>query len=151
MRYSGTLISVKDIKKAKYFYETVMEQKVLMDLGAHVAFEGGVSLQSNYSELVGQDLIMHSKPNNFQLYFEVENLDYWQNKIESLKDIEFLHKVKEYPWGQRVMRFYDYDNYIIEAAESMESVARRFLSQGLSIEETSQKTMFPVEYIKGLI
>jgi hypothetical protein len=28
--------------KAKHFYETVMEQKVLMDLGVHVAFEGGV-------------------------------------------------------------------------------------------------------------
>jgi predicted enzyme related to lactoylglutathione lyase len=150
MKYSGTLISVNDIKKAKHFYESVMEQKVLMDLGVHISFDGGVSLQSNYSELVGKDLKMHSKPNNFQLYFEVENLDYWQNKIENLEDIEFLHKAKEYPWGQRVMRFYDYDNYIIEVAESMESVAKRFLSQGLSVEETAKRTMFPIEFLKRL-
>ena len=71
MRYGGTLIAVSDMAKAKHFYETVMEQKVLMDLGVHVAFEGGVSLQSNYPELVGQDFQMHARPNNFQLYFEV--------------------------------------------------------------------------------
>ena len=69
MRYQGTLIAVSDMAKAKHFYETVMEQTVLMDLGVHVAFKGGVSLQSNYPELVGKDLQMHARPNNFQLYF----------------------------------------------------------------------------------
>ena len=151
MRYRGTLIAVSDMAKAKHFYETVMEQKILMDLGVHVAFEGGVSLQSNYPELVGQDFQMYARPNNFQLYFEVEDLDFWQNKIESIESIEFIHKAKEYPWGQRVIRFYDYDSYIIEVAESMESVAKRFLAQGLSVEETAQRTMFPVEFVKKLL
>ena len=151
MRYSGTLIAVSDMAKAKHFYETVMQQKVLMDLGVHVAVEGGVSLQSNYPELVGQDLKMHARPNNFELYFEVEDLDFWQKRIEDTPGIEFIHKAKEYPWGQRVIRFYDYDSYIIEVAESMESVAKRFLSQGLSVEETAQRTMFPVEFVKNLL
>jgi predicted enzyme related to lactoylglutathione lyase len=151
MRYGGTLIAVSDMAKAKQFYETVMEQKVMMDLGVHVAFVGGVSLQSNYPELVGQDLPMKTRPNNFQLYFEVEDLDFWQNKIAGTEGIEFIHKAKEYPWGQRVMRFYDHDSYIVEVAESMESVAKRFLSQGLSIEETAQRTMFPVEFVKSLV
>ena len=150
MRYGGTLIAVSDMAKAKHFYETVMEQKVFMDLGVHVAFEGGISLQSNYPELVGQDLQMQARPNNFELYFEVEDLDFWQNKIEGIESIEFIHRAKEYPWGQRVMRFYDYDKHIVEVAESMESVAKRFLSQGLSVEETAQRTMFPVEFVKNL-
>jgi predicted enzyme related to lactoylglutathione lyase len=137
--------------KAKHFYEAVVQQKVLMDLGVHVSFEGGVSLQSNYPELVGQDFQMHTRPNNFELYFEVEDLDFWQKRIEGTPGIEFLHKAKEYPWGQRVMRFYDYDSHIIEVAESMESVAKRFLSQGLSVEETAQRTMFPVEFVKTLL
>lgn len=46
------------------------------------------------------------------------------------------------------MRFYDYDKYIVEVSESMESVARRFLAQGLSVEETARRTMFPVEFVK---
>ena len=36
--HGGTLIAVSDMAKAKHFYETVMEQKVFMDLGVHVAF-----------------------------------------------------------------------------------------------------------------
>lgn len=151
MQYKGTLIAVSDMAKAKHFYETIMEQKVGMDLGVHVSFEGGLSLQSNYAELVGQDLKMQPCPNNFQLYFEVEDLDFWQNKIKSTEGIDFIHEAKEYPWGQRVMRFYDYDMYIIEVAESMTSVAKRFLKQGLSVEETARITMFPVEFVKQLV
>lgn len=150
MQYQGTLIAVSDMEKAKQFYETVMEQKVIMDLGVHVAF-GGFSLQSNYAELVGTDLPGKTQPNNFQLYFEVEDLDYWQNKISSTEGIKFIHKAKEYPWGQRVIRFYDYDKFIIEVAESMASVAKRFLAQGLSIEETAERTMYPVEFVKSLM
>ena len=150
MRYCGTLIAVSDMAKAKSFYETVMEQRILMDLGVHVSFEGGLSLQSNYEELVGVKLETHAQPNNFQLYFEVEDLDHWEAKLKSTEGIVFIHESKEYPWGQRVMRFYDYDKYIVEVSESMESVAKRFLSQGLSVEETAERTMFPVDFVKGL-
>lgn len=151
MKYQGTLISVSDMEKAKHFYETVMEQKVMNDLGVHVAFESGLSLQSNYEELVGESLPAKAQPNNFQLYFEVENLDYWLDKISNTEGIEFIHKAKEYPWGQRVMRFYDYDKYIVEVSESMASVVRRFLAEGLSVEETAERTMFPVDFVKSLV
>ncbi len=151
MKYCGTLISVSDMEKSKSFYEKVMQQKILMDLGVHVAFENGLSLQSNYEELVGEKLTMHHKPDNFQLYFEVENLSDWETKLENQEGIEFIHKSKEYPWGQRVMRFYDYDKYIVEVSESMESVARRYLAQGLSVEETASRTMFPVEFVKQFV
>lgn len=150
MQYQGTLIAVSDMEKAKQFYETVMEQKVIMDLGVHVAF-GGFSLQSDYADLVGADLPGKTQPNNFQLYFEVEDLDYWQDKIGSTEGIEFIHKAKEYPWGQRVIRFYDYDKFIVEVAESMASVAKRFLAQGLSVEETAERTMYPVEFVKSFM
>ncbi len=150
MKYGGTLISVSDMAKSKNFYEKVMEQKVVMDLGVHVSFENGLSLQSNYEELVGEKLEMLLKPNNFQLYFEVEDLDRWEAKLKSTEEIEFIHASKEYPWGQRVMRFYDYDKYIVEVSESMESVVKRFLAQGLTVEETAERTMFPVEFVKQL-
>lgn len=151
MQYQGTLISVTNMEKAKHFYEVIMEQKVLMDLGVHVSFERGLSLQSNYEELVGVALPAKACPNNFQLYFEVEDLDYWQDRIMNTEGIEFIHQAKEYPWGQRVMRFYDYDQYIVEVAESMASVAKRFLALGLSVEETAERTMFPVEFVKSLM
>ena len=49
------------------------------------------------------------------------------------------------------MRFYDPDKFIVEVSESMTSVAKRYLAQGLSIEETAEKTMFPVAFVKELI
>ncbi len=151
MKFGGLLVAVSDMEKSKNFYEKVMEQKIGLDLGVHVSFEAGFSLQSNYEELVGVKLTMQDRPNNFQLYFEVEDLDAWETKLKNTEGLEFIHQSKEYPWGQRVMRFYDYDKYIVEVSESMESVARRYLSQGLSIEETAERTMYPVEFVKSLL
>lgn len=157
MKYSGTLICVSNMAKAKEFYEKIMEQKVIMDTGdsadgvTNVAFENGLSLQTGYEKLVGVNLEPHIQSNNFELYFEVEDLNYWENKLKAIEGIEFIHERKEYPWGQNVIRFYDYDKYIVEVAESMVSVAKRFLSQGLSVEEVAKRTMFPIEVIKQFI
>jgi hypothetical protein len=38
--------------------------------------------------------------------------------------------------------------HIVEVAESMESVVIRFLKQGLSVEETAERTMFPIDFVK---
>jgi polyhydroxyalkanoate synthesis regulator protein len=49
------------------------------------------------------------------------------------------------------MRFYDYDKYIVEVSESMESVAKRFLAQGITVEETAARTMLPVEFLNQFV
>lgn len=152
MNYGGVLIAVKDMTKAKQFYEEVMEQEVQMDLdNIHVAFTSGFTLQADYEGLLGVSLKPKEQPDNFQLYFEVEDLDKWEAKLAKVDGIEFLHHSKEYPWGQRVMRFYDHDKYIVEVSESMESVVKRFLNQGMSVTETAEKTMFPVEFVQQFV
>ena len=52
MKYGGTLLIVDDMEKSKYFYETILEQKVLMDLGEHVSLDNGLSLQANYEAMI---------------------------------------------------------------------------------------------------
>lgn len=152
MNYGGVLIAVKDMTKAKQLYEEVMEQEVQMDLdNIHVAFASGFTLQADYEGLLGVSLKPKDQPDNFQLYFEVEDLDKWEAKLAKVDGIEFLHHSKEYPWGQRVMRFYDHDKYIVEVSESMESVVKRFLNQGMSVTETAEKTMFPVEFVQQFV
>lgn len=149
MKFGGTLIAVQDIKASKQFYQEVLEQKALLDLGTHVSFESGFSLQQNYADLVGLDeSSVLSKSHNFQLYFEVEDLDAWINRLRNVPGLEFIHDKREYEWGQNVIRFYDPDMHIIEIAESMEKVVKRFLSQGLSAEETAKRTWFPIEFVK---
>lgn len=152
MNFGGVLLAVKDMTKAKQFYVEVMEQKIAMDLdNVHVAFESGFSLQADYQGLLGVPLNPKEQSDNFQLYFEVEDLDKWEDKLSKVEEIDFLHYSKEYPWGQRVLRFYDYDKFIVEVAESMASVAKRYLAQGMTVEETAEKTMFPVEFVEGLV
>lgn len=148
LNFSGTLLSVSDMKTSREFYEQVLDQTVIMDLGVHVTYQNGLSLQSNYEELVGVPLPSVQKSNNFQIYFETDDLDSIMKKIKNTGNIEFVHDIKEYPWGQQVFRIYDPDKHIVEVAEAMECVAKRLLKQGVSVEETAQKTMYPVEMIK---
>ena len=151
MKYCGTLIAVKNIAKSKEFYEKILEQKIIMDLGVHVSFESGISMQENYEELVGEELNITEKANSFELYFEVEDLDKWNEKLKKINELEFIHEIKEYPWGQRVIRFYDFDKHVIEVAESMESVVKRFLKQGMSVEEAAKRSMFPIEFVEKCV
>ena len=151
MKYCGTLIAVKNIAKSKEFYEKVLEQKIIMDLGVHVSFESGISMQENYEELVGEELNITEKANSFELYFEAEDLDKWNEKLKKINELEFIHEIKEYPWGQRVIRFYDFDKHVIEVAESMESVVKRFLKQGMSVEEAAKRSMFPIEFVEKCV
>ena len=156
------LLAVSDMDKARAFYETVLGQKVLVNIDNMNVYYGGFALQAKYAELVaggegwttqptGAKLEMKTKPNNFQLGFEVEDLDYWAEKIKSVEGIEILHDIAEYVWNQRVLRFYDHDGHIIELGESIETIAKHLLAQGLSVEEVAERISHPLEFVQGLL
>ncbi len=152
MKYSGSLIAVKNMEVSKKFYTEVLHQNIAFDIGVHVSFEDNLSLQENYAELVGFDSAeMHTCSKNFELYFEEENFDSFLEDLKKFPDIKYLHNTKEYDWGQRVIRFYDPDMHIVEVAESMVSVVKRFLNQGMSVEETAKRTMYPIEFVQGCL
>ena len=146
------LIAVKDIVVSRKFYEDLFGLKVKFDFGKNIAFEGGLALQENFAELMGisEDDIKH-KTNNFELVFEKDDIDDFILKINEYKGIEYAHPLKEYPWGQRVIRIYDLDKHIIEIGESFVTVIKRFLKNGLSVEETAKMTMHPIEFVKSCV
>jgi catechol 2,3-dioxygenase-like lactoylglutathione lyase family enzyme len=153
MKFKMPLIAVSDMAVSRKFYEDVMNQKVVLDFGENITFEGDFSLQtkSSWSRFIQRDeKDILSKPDNFELYFEERAFDEFAERLKSL-EVEYLHGVVEYPWGQRAVRFYDPDLHIIEVGESMEAVIRRFIGQGLSVEETSVRTQHPAEYIKRVL
>ncbi|HBD64073.1 MAG TPA: glyoxalase [Clostridiales bacterium] len=148
MKYQGCLLAVKDISASKHFYEKVLHQNAVMDIGIHVTFEG-FSLQQGYAELVGISVdSVKDQSHNFQVYFEVEDLDKVYAEMKSISSLQWVHEIKEYPWGQRDVRVYDPDKHIIEIAEDMNTVIKRFFSQGMTAEEVSNRTMFPLEVVK---
>lgn len=151
MKFICSLIVVDDMEISKNFYQNVLNQKVKYDFGENVIFEGDFSihLKSHFGKLIGlspDDIIQ--KSHNSELYFEDDDLDSLLAKLEESGVVEYIHGIKEQPWGQRVIRFYDPDMHIIEVGESMESVARRFLSEGFSVEETAKRISMPEEFVE---
>ncbi len=154
MKFICPLIVVNNIEVSRSFYEKVLNQKVQCDFGENISFEGGfaIHLKSHFSDLINinkSDILQ--KANNCELYFEEDDLDSFLQKLKNIESIEYVHGLKEQPWGQRVIRFYDPDMHIIEVGEPMESVVRRFLSNGLSIEETVKSTLMSEEFVKKFI
>lgn len=151
MKFKCPLIVVTNMSISRDFYENILNQKVKYDFGENILYEGDFSIQlkshfANMITLDKNDITM--KSNNFELYFEEDNIDNLIERLKSINNIHYIHDLIEHPWGQRVIRVYDPDMHIIEIGESMESVAKRFLSQGFSIEETARLTQHPIEFVE---
>ena len=148
MKYCSALYAVRSIEAAKTFYQQVLGQNIVLDHGTNVTFEGGFALQEGFAGLVGfpEDNVRW-KPWNGELDFETEDLVADAARIRE-SGVELVHDVKEYPWGQRVFRFFDPDGNLIELGESMRSVGLRYLAQGMSDEEVAQRTQHPVELVR---
>jgi catechol 2,3-dioxygenase-like lactoylglutathione lyase family enzyme len=149
MKFVCPLIAVSNLEVSKRFYQEVLNQKVTLDLGWNIWFSGGFAIQLNFPDIVSIDKAsVKSKSHNFELYFEEEDFDGFLEKLKILPNIEYVHLPKKHDWQQRVVRFYDPDKHIIEVGESMAVVAKRFLDQGVSVEETAKIIQHPVEFVR---
>lgn len=154
MKYTCTLIAVKNIEKAKRFYHDVLELKVVSDFGANVTLTGGIALQTVdtwkiFIHKQEEEIVFGN--NACELYFEEDDMDSFVKKLNSIKSILYVHPLFEHSWGQRVVRFYDLDKHIIEVGENMNMVVKRFINTGLSIEETAARMDVPIEYVKSCL
>lgn len=149
MEYKLALLSVKDVEVSKKFYIELFEQEVILDLGWNVTFSGGFAVQQNFAWLtdLSPDAVME-KSNNMELYFEVDDFEDFLHSLEAYPDIEYLHPPKKYEWQQRVVRIYDPDHHIIEIGESMTVIAKRYLAEGYSVEQTAKIIQHPLEFVK---
>lgn len=150
MKFLSSLIVVSDIEKSKLFYYEVLGLKVVEDFGANVTLTGGIALQTKDSWCT----FIHKKDNEIvfggndtELYFEEDDFDCFIQRLNNMTDINYVHSIVEHSWGQRVVRFYDPDNHIIEVGENMIIVVRRFLNKGLSIKEIAIRMDVPVDYV----
>lgn len=154
MKFSNPLIVVSNMEKSKRFYYEVLGLQVVVDFGANVTLTGGIVLQTKDTWLIfiqKQDRGIVFGGNVAELYFEEDDFDRFIQKMNDIGDINYVHTMKEHSWGQRVVRFYDPDQHIIEVGENMNMVVRRFLNSGLSIEETATRMDVPIDYAKSCL
>ena len=151
MKFTCPLLAVSDLEASKRFYGDILGQEVQMDLGWNVVMSGGFALQLNFDKLLELDpKSVVKRSHNFELYFEEDDFDNFLDKLTTRKDIEYVHPPKKHEWQQRVVRIYDPDKHIIEIGESMATIARRFLAEGKTVEETALIIQHPVSFVQAV-
>jgi catechol 2,3-dioxygenase-like lactoylglutathione lyase family enzyme len=151
LKFTCPLIAISDLEVSKKFYKEVLGQKIVLDLGWNVSFEGGFAIQLNFADIVSiENESVLKKSHNFELYFEEDDFDAFIEHLNKFK-IEYVHPPKKHEWQQRVVRIYDPDKHIIEIGESMGVIAKIYLKQGFTIEETAKIIQHPVEFVKSFV
>jgi catechol 2,3-dioxygenase-like lactoylglutathione lyase family enzyme len=151
LKYICPLIVVEDIERSRYFYEQLLGQKVRYDFGEDVQFEGDftIHLRSGFQSLLGDaaQYPASRKSHWGELYFETDEIEQISQSLQGA-GVEFIHPMREQPWGQRCMRVYDPDGHVLEIGEPMEAAVMRLHRQGLSIQLISERTSMPGEFIE---
>lgn len=145
------LLVVADMQLARNFYETLLEQKVVMDFGENITFEGNFALhlKSHFAQLIDAKEIAFGS-NNFEIYFEYDIMEAFNQRLLD-HGVELVHPMREQPWRQRVVRFYDPDRHIIEVGESMEHLCYRLNNEGMLLADIVKTTMMPEDFVKDAV
>jgi catechol 2,3-dioxygenase-like lactoylglutathione lyase family enzyme len=151
MKFICALITVGNMERSREFYENVLEQKVKYDYGENVTFHGdfAIHLRSHFQGLIDKREVTKGA-NNVELYFELDNLEKLEKKLNK-EGVEFVHGIREQPWRQKVMRFYDPDQHIIEVGESFEHLSYRLHREGLEIGKIAEITYMPESFVRDSI
>ena len=154
IKFQSSVIFVKDVEASRRFYEELLGQEVLMDHGPNVGFVGGFAIwqvDHAHQMIFGRSPDERSQlgQGNCELYFEADDLDAMGARLSDA-GVQFVHPLREQPWGQRVFRLYDPDGHIVEFGEPMPVVIQRFLAQGMSAGEVAQHTSMPPEIVQQI-
>lgn len=120
MKLKNILIVVKDIEKAKKFYEELFGLEMIRDNDGNMILTDGLALQEEryWKEFLKRDIIPQS--NSCELYFEEADIERFIEKLERLyPDIQYVNRLMTHSWGQTVIRFYDLDGNLIEVGTPM--------------------------------
>ena len=76
MKLEATVLAVKNLEVSKQFYMQLFDQKIILDHGLNITFDGGFALQKDFAWLVDvpSDWVC-DKACNMELYFEVDDFD----------------------------------------------------------------------------
>lgn len=149
INYISSVIFVKDVKSSRQFYEKTLGQEVELDHGECVVFKGGFSiwLKEYAHNLIFKGCHEKEEGHGVEMYFETDNIAATRDRLMKA-GARLVHDFEEQPWGQRVFRAYDPDGYIVEFAEPMETVIKRYLAQGMSVEDTAKRTSMPPDMVR---
>ena len=118
MVLKNILLVVEDIEKSVAFYKQLFGLQVIRDFGNNVILTEGLVLQEkkSWETLIGKEASFGG--NAAELYFVEADLEGFQRKLDDSEiEINYVHRLKTYEWGQRAIRIYDPDGHMIEIGE----------------------------------
>ena len=115
MRLKNILITVEDMQRSIAFYQDLFGLQVVLDQDGNVIMTEGLVLQDRavWERFIQREVI----PENHccELYFEEADLETFVQKLENYhQPIQYVNRLMEHSWGQKVIRFYDPDGNLIE-------------------------------------
>ena len=120
MKLRNILLAVKDIEKSRQFYHELFGLQTVLDSEGNMILTEGLVLQDEkiWREALGKEIIPE---NNFcELYFEEPEIEAFICKLETqYPSIQYVNRLTEYSWGQKMVRFYDLDGNLIEVRTPM--------------------------------
>ena len=120
MKLRNILLAVKDIEKSRQFYHKLFGLRTVLNSEGNMILTEGLVLQDEkiWREALGKEIIPE---NNFcELYFEEPEIEAFICKLETqYPSIQYVNRLTEYSWGQKMVRFYDLDGNLIEVRTPM--------------------------------
>lgn len=120
MKLKNILIVVNDIEKSKKFYHDLFGLDMVLDSDGNMILTEGLVLQDKkiWETCLEKEVI--SQSNSCELYFEEKDIEAFVEKLERLyPSIQYVNRLMEYNWGQKMVRFYDLDGNLIEVRTSI--------------------------------
>ena len=120
MKLKNVLIVVKDIEKSRQFYKDLFGLDLVLDNGGNMILTEGLVLQDEkiWKKFLEKDVIPQN--NSCELYFEEPDIESFVKKLEYFyRTIESVNKLMTHSWGQKAVRFYDFDGNLIEVGTPM--------------------------------
>lgn len=120
MKLKNVLIVVKDIEKSRQFYKDLFGLDLVLDNGGNMILTEGLVLQDEkiWKKFLEKDVIPQN--NSCELYFEEPDIESFVKKLEYFyPSIQYVNKLITHSWGQKAVRFYDFDGNLIEVGTPM--------------------------------
>lgn len=152
MKFSTMFIS-RDLEQTKAFYAKLFGMRVISDFVENITLTGGLSFQTidSWGEFIHKEVAdIKLGGNDAEIYVEVDDLDAFVKLVEQ-EQVKLVHPLQTHNWGQRGLRVYDPDMHIIEIAEPLPTVVKRFAKEGLSPEQISKRTMLSEKMVQRML
>lgn len=120
VKLKNVLIVVNDMERSKAFYKDLFGLEIVLDNDGNVILTEGLVLQDAaiWKRFLEKDIVPLN--NASELYFEERDIEAFAKKLEEYdQPIQYVNRLTEHSWGQKVIRFYDPDGNLIEVGTPM--------------------------------